>query len=62
MSRNRYDGCVPCFKLRAPKPWHILAPISEKHFYHEGPITAEPKPKSKETLHHKGREEHEGRN
>jgi hypothetical protein len=27
MSRNRCDGCVLYFKLRAPKAWHILAPI-----------------------------------
>jgi hypothetical protein len=27
MSRNRCDGCVLYFKLRARKPWHILAPI-----------------------------------
>src|SRR5262245_24714948 len=49
------------FNLLGRKPWHILAPISEKHFDHEGPSAAESRPKLKETLRHEGRE-HEGRN
>jgi hypothetical protein len=31
-------------------------------FYHEGPRAAKPQPKSKQTFHHEGREEHEVRN
>jgi hypothetical protein len=47
MSRNRCDGCVLYFKLRARKPWHILAPIC-RFLITSNVLSRKPKPKMKQ--------------
>ena len=58
MSRNRYDGCVLYFKLRAPKPWHILAPICR--FLTTKNVLRRSRNR-KRKFNHEGHEEHEVR-
>lgn len=53
MSRNCHKRCRWCFKLRASKPWHILAPICR--FFRNGRIEASRNQKRK-TFHHRGTE------